>query len=99
MTAAAPNTIAASIATARAGRANGRDRPSVTDLGNGSREARAAARRPRAGPPVRPTASASTVRSRPARHALAHAVTATTTSAAATTTTLTSGSTAAVAAP
>ncbi|WP_308129727.1 hypothetical protein [Kitasatospora aureofaciens] len=76
-----PNTTAASIPAARAGRAKGCARPRPIGRGSGSRaasaEARAAVASRRVVPAVRPTASASTVRSRPARAAAAQATSAT----------------------
>ena len=79
--------------TARTGRANGWARPSVTGRGIGSRLVNRVAHRPRPGFGVRPTASASTLRKRPARAAAIRAVTATTRSAPPTTTTSTQSAT------
>ncbi|WP_236063063.1 hypothetical protein [Streptomyces poriferorum] len=86
-----PNRIAAPMAGARAGRAKGRGRPRATGGAKGRRPAARAAHRPRPAYAVRPTASASTVRSLPARQALAHAVAATRPSTPATTVRSTQG--------
>src|SRR6266536_1371074 len=89
--AAAPNAIAATIVADLRARANGWARPRVTGRGSGSRAVNRAAHWPRPGLGVRPTASTSTVRSRPARDAAAHAVAVTRASAPASTATLTHG--------
>jgi len=77
-----PKTTASSMATVRTGCAKGVARPYVTARGSGSRPAARWAHWPRPVRGARPTAMASTVRSRPARSAGTSAAIPTTSSAA-----------------
>ena len=69
ITAVAPNAIAASVTTVRAGRANGAARPRPTGRGRRSRAASRCAAYPRPVLGARPAAIASAADSRPARSA------------------------------
>lgn len=83
VTARAPKVTAAAVLAARAGRAKGAARPSVTGRGSGSRPKRPRMRRPRPPPPAAPSRRTAAVGSRAARSAGPKAVPAITTRAAA----------------